>query len=114
METQEKMNIKVAVYIPSTININKHFDNKEYLQLVLKVMAECFGGATQQRVLGAWLSQHDGIVQEGVNIVYSYCTISQYEQYIDKIKNLCEFLKNELQQEAISLEITKGSELQFI
>ena len=110
----EKMNIKVAVYIPSTININKHFNNKEYLQLVLKVMAECFGGATQQRVLGAWISGNKEIVQEGVNIVYSYCTISQYEQYIAKIKNLCEFLKNELQQEAISLEITKGSELQFI
>lgn len=114
METQEKMNVKVAVYVPSTKEINKVFDNTEYLQLTIKEMSKDFGGATTQRVLGAWLSQNDGIVQEEITIVYSYCTMQQLKENLQRIKNLCEFLKNELQQEAISLEITKNSELQFI
>lgn len=102
---------KVAVYVPSTFNINESIDNSFYVHEVLKEFSEIFGGATAISADGAWVSSKKGLVLEENKIIYSFCEKLTNET-VDKILDICQWLKKEMEQEAISLEI--NGKLYFI
>lgn len=102
---------KVAVYVPSTFNINESIDNSFYVHEVLKEFSEIFGGATAISADGAWMSKANGLVLEKNIIIYSYCDNLTNEN-VDKVLSICEWLKSELKQEAISLVI--NNQLYFV
>jgi len=102
---------RVAIYIPSTININEEVDNTFYVNEILTKFSEIFGGATAINADGAWVSNKKGLVIEKNKIVYSYCDRLTNEK-IDEVLNICQWLKQELRQEAISLVI--NNQLYFI
>lgn len=107
-----KLSSKVTVYVPSTIDINVEIDNTEYVNKTLKLLSECFGGATQTNALGCWVSPTAGLVKEKTTLVYANCTDNDLNEKIEKIIDWCEAMKNELSQDAIALEI--NGELYFI
>ena len=120
MEIQEKLgkklgsglSEKIAVYVPSTYDGNREMiDNSAYVQQVMKELAELFGGSTAYQASGAWISEEKGLIIENITIVYSYCDILTNEKIDDVIK-ICEYIKEEMKQEAISLEI--NNKLYFI
>lgn len=102
---------KIAVYVPSTIDVNKKIDNSFYVHEILKEFSEIFGGATAYNASGAWVSSEKGLIIEDVVIVYSYSD-KLTNNDIDKIICICEWLKDELKQECISLEV--NDKLYFI
>ena len=98
------LNCKFAVYVPSTVNINEETDNSEQVNKVMKSLSVLFGGSTATPAFGAWVCEDGNLVTEKVTIVYSYCTSDQATEHIDKVVKICEDLKKEMNQEAITLE----------
>lgn len=96
---------KVAIYIPSTSGVNKPADNKQQVLNIIRKLSEMFGGATATDAVGGWVSEAGETIIEMVKIVYSFCTTEQLKDNIGKILGICEDLKNEMTQEAITLEI---------
>lgn len=102
---------RIAIYVPSTVDVDKKINNEFYVNQVLTKFSEIFGGATAINADGAWVSNEKGIVLEKNKIVYSYCDRLTNET-IDEVLNICQWLKQELRQEAISLVI--NNQLYFI
>lgn len=96
---------KVAIYVPSTINVNETTDNTAQVIRIIRRLSELFGGATASDAVGGWVSESGQTVIEKVKIVYSFCTSDQLKEHISTIIAICEELKTEMSQEAITLEI---------
>ena len=100
------LNCKFSVYVPSTVNVDNVDEEtaarmKEY---VLGRLASWFGGATTTLAVGAWVTEAGKIVYENVNIVYAYCTSEQAAERFKDVVELCEVVKREMSQEAVTLE----------
>lgn len=106
------MNCKFSVYVPSTDNVNEKIDNKKFVDKVNDELACCFGGSTCTPAKGAWICEDGSVVYEDITICYAFCTSKQAEENFDKVLTLCEWLKKEMHQEAISLEY--NGQLKFI
>lgn len=96
---------RVAVYVPSTNNVNEQVDNSLQVMEVIKKLSLMFGGATASDAVGGWVSASGETVIERVKIVYSFCTSEQLKEKFGQILEICENLKSEMSQEAITLEI---------
>lgn len=95
---------KIAVYVPSTINVSKPIDNSVYVDRALSFLSNLFGGASAIDVLGGWLSDKDGLIKEEVKQVYSFANVLT-EENVSSVLAFAENLKDELDQESIGLEI---------
>ncbi len=71
-----------------------------------------FGGATATQAVGGWATATGEIVTEKITIVYSFCTSDQLHENINNVLNICETLKKEMTQEALTLEI--NGQVKFI
>lgn len=102
---------KVSVYIPSTFDVNQKIDNSFYVNHVLTAFSLLFGGASSYEAKGAWVSDEKGLVIEDVTIVYSF-TSEINDDVIEKVLDICEWIKEEMKQECVSLEV--NNKLYFI
>lgn len=100
-----KLPHRVAVYVPSTQDINHATDNAEQVQRVARELAEMFGGATATTARGFWVSDAAGLVAEAVTIVYASCTDRQYHEQVPEVIRIAQRIKEEMQQEAVSIEL---------
>ena len=107
-----KLGSKVSVYVPATVDVNKEVDNTEYVDKVASELAEFFGGSTYTPAVGCWMSDTEGLVRERTTVVYAYATEADLNTHIEDVINLCEWIKEEMKQEAVSLEV--NGELYFI
>ena len=99
------LNSKVAIYVPSTMNVNETCDNTEYVKNTIKQLSTWFCGATATPAIGGWVSAAGEVVMENVSIVYAFCTTEQLQEHAADIIALCESIKKDMQQEAVILEI---------
>lgn len=99
------LNSKVAIYVPSTINVNDECNNTQYVKSTIKQLSTWFGGATATPAIGGWVSAAGEVVVENVSIVYSFCTTEKLQEYAADIIDLCKTIKHEMRQEAVTLEI---------
>lgn len=99
------LNSKVAIYVPSTINVSEECDNTQYVKNTIKQLSTWFGGATATPAIGGWVSAAGEVVVENVSIVYSFCTTEKLQEYAADIIELCKTIKREMRQEAVTLEI---------
>lgn len=106
------LDCKVAIYVPSTVNVNETASNEKQVMEIIKRLSVLFGGATASDTVGGWVANDGQTVIEKIKIVYSYCTSEQLKDNIDTILEICENLKNEMSQEAITLEI--NGQVKFI
>lgn len=95
---------KVAIYVPTTNNAVESCDNAEMVKRVLTTLSNLFGGATATDAIGGWVSTEHGLITERVTIVYSFCKSEAFANNIDAILELCEAIKSEMNQEAVTLE----------
>lgn len=96
---------QVKVYIPSTVDVDTKVDTREYVKLAIKTLSDLFGGATATEALGGWTTKQGEVVTEKVTIVSSYCKKEQLEDGgLESVLKLAKKVKNELKQEAVSLE----------
>ena len=107
-----KLSSKVAVYVPSTLQVSESVDNSERVKRTLEFLSEKFGGATSTKAIGCWVSTEKGLIREAVEICYAYTDTVGLEANIEAVIEHCEMLKKEMGQEAVSLEI--NNELYFV
>ena len=107
-----KLSSKVAIYVPSTIDIDCQVDNSKYVEKTGEILSKYFGGATSTKCVGMWMSDSKGLVKEKTTLVFAYCSTEQLEKSIDAVIDYCVELKNELRQDAIALEV--NNEMYFI
>src|SRR5690554_1087223 len=99
------MDNKVSIYVPSTVNINRSINNNKQVLSIIKQMSLPFGGATSYKCTGGWIANNGDIVTEQVNIVYSFCDKKSLKDNLSKVINICQQIKKDMQQEAVTLEI---------
>jgi len=102
-----RMSESVTVYIPTTINVNQAVDTTEWVHIVSRELSELFGGATITQGSGCWVSDTEGLVEEKVIMVKSYC-VQLTGELVQKVIELCQKMKITLSQEAISLEVNNS------
>ena len=96
---------RVAIYVPSTTNATEATDNRKQVENVIRVLSNLFGGATATEAQGGWFSPEHGVILEPVTIVYSFCKQTDLQNNLEDVINLCMHIKNEMKQEAVTLEI---------
>lgn len=99
------LDCKVAIYVPSTINVNETTNNERQVNDVLVKLSTLFGGATATDVLGGWVCSNGELVTEKVKIVYSFCKSENLNNHIEDIIELANKVKKEMCQEAVTVEI---------
>jgi hypothetical protein len=106
----QSLNSKIAIYVPSTQNVNETASRELVQKWVLathQFLASRFGGATSLAGLGSWNSQSGELVIEDVTIVYSFAekfTASDERAILQFTREL----KAGLGQEAILIELDGG------
>lgn len=98
---------QICIFIPTTINIDQPFDSSIYVNRTMVFLGEKFGGATSSQARGVWNSDDSGIVNEVVHLVVSYTTEDDLNRFANEVIEFIKLLKDELQQEAMALEINK-------
>lgn len=102
----------IKLYIPSTVETNKPADNSKQVEEAMRLFARLFGGATSYEAVGAWTDQAGELVKEKIIVVQSFATAQQVDDHIMEVVKHAQNLKNEMSQEAISLEY--DNKLSFI
>ncbi|MBN1221419.1 MAG: cyclic nucleotide-binding domain-containing protein [Anaerolineae bacterium] len=98
---------EIAVYIPTTLDIDQSFDTTPYVKEVLAFMGERFGGATSSQAEGVWDSDETGLVNEIVHIVRSFVTQKDLNERLDAVLKYVVKMKEELRQEAMAVEVDR-------
>jgi CRP-like cAMP-binding protein len=96
---------QVGVYLPTTIGVDQQADTSAHVEKTLAFMGKTFGGATHETVQGVWNSQEAGLVEESIHLVRSYCSQPALDKRMGEVVDYVETLKQELQQEAMALEV---------
>lgn len=99
---------KFGIYVPSTTDVNTHTDNAAKVAETLSFLSGLFGGATAQKSSGAWVSDSAGLVLEDVTICYAYCTTVQRFKYLRAVKEYAKRLRDDMKQDAVSVEIDRA------
>lgn len=99
------LNCEVAIFVPSTINVNEAIDNTQFVKTTLAKMSCLFGGATAQSAFGGWVAEGGNLVTEKVTIVYANCTSEQLENNIAECVDYAKQLCKQMSQECISVRV---------
>lgn len=100
-----KLASRVAIYVPSTTDTDHPTDNRHQVEEVAAKLSAMFGGATATEARGYWVSQSAGLVGEAVTIVYSNAAAEDIERHGAEIVSICQQIKENMRQEAVSLAI---------
>lgn len=95
---------KIAIYVPSTIDIDSPVDNSAQVAKTAVFLSDLFGGCTACDVSGYWITQEKKLVQEKPVVVYAYTTEEKAREAEEKIIDFVQQLKQEMSQECISVE----------
>jgi len=99
--------IELAVYVPSTQDVNKKVSLSEMKERVNKVssfLANLFGGFTRTDKVGGYLASNKEIVVEEVEPVTAFATKEDFRKNIVTLINKLSEWAKEWNQEAIGLE----------
>lgn len=98
------LNAKVAIYVPSTTNVNEPTDNAAMVNKVMESFSNWFGGCTSTPAVGGWVSNSGTLVVESVTIVYAFCTPESFGEHFEEVMQLATEIRDEMKQEAVTLE----------
>lgn len=107
-----KLGSKITIYVPSTVDVDKQVSNTKYVSAVAEKLSVLFGGATSTPARGYWVSENGKLVKESTTLVFAYADTQALEKHIDEVVELCEWLRNEMTQETVALEL--NGEMYFI
>lgn len=99
------LNCEIAIFVPSTINVDEAIDNSQYVKTTLAKLSSIFGGATACPAYGGWIAESGKLVTEKVTIVYANCTSEQLEANISECVEYAKQLCKQMSQECISVRV---------
>lgn len=100
----DSLSTKVAIYVPSTVNIDVAIDNSDMVEKTAIFLSDLFGGCTACDVSGYWITQEKQLVRENPVVVYAYTTEEKAREAEEKIIDFVQQMKKEMRQECISVE----------
>lgn len=106
-ENSFKLPLEIAVYVPSTKNVNEVIsvdEMNERENQVKTFLAERFGGYTMSDKLGGYVDNSGNIVNEEITQVVSFATIEAWEKYKNELVAKISEWADKWGQEAIGLE----------
>jgi len=98
---------QIGIYIPTTVNVNQQADTTSYVEKTLSFLGQLFGGATSKRAQGVWSSDEVGLISEDIIIVQTFVTENDLDQHLPAVIEYAEGIKQELQQEAMAIEVNQ-------
>ena len=96
---------RIAVYIPTTCDINKTCDTTKYKEHFTTLFSKLFGGCSAQNIDGFWISEKAGKVAESIYMIYAYSDHETINNSLENVLNDVKKMCSELKQDCISLEI---------
>lgn len=103
LESLKALSQKVEIIIPDEKG-NVFQYQEEYRDYFLTVFSKMFGGATSVQADGGYMAKNGKLIMEKVYKVYSY-TDEITPENLSKILEYAEWLKMEMNQECIGLEV---------
>jgi hypothetical protein len=103
-QSMEGMIHSVAVYVPSTLDVNQSANNAAQVADTLARLSGIFGGCTASDVKGAWISDTSGLIVENVTICKSYAS-SLGDGELEEVYSIANQIRMDMRQEAVSVEI---------
>jgi CRP-like cAMP-binding protein len=98
---------QISVYLMPTVDGDNVIEPDTYVNKTLSVFSTRFGEASSSQAHAVWESEEAGLVSETVHIVRSYATQVDLDKYLPDVMEHMEWLKQELKQEAIAVEINQ-------
>lgn len=105
-----RLSHSVAVYIPSTYNVDGKATDElvgGFVRFVKRELAQRFGGFTALRagaVEGGWVAESGDLVEESITIVKAFAA-ELTEEDIRFVIDMAARIKADMRQEAVSIEI---------
>lgn len=99
------LNRKIAIYVPSTFNVDKKINNSKYVEKTQVFLSNRFGGCTTFQSFGCYVSENNKLIKEKVTICYANTDENTFIIWEKDIIDFAMFLKKEMKQECISVEI---------
>lgn len=96
---------EVAVFIPTTIDVNQEIDPTPHITAAKTLFGKCFGGATVQEAEGVWNSDEEGLVGERIWLVSTACSHRDFNAHLDEVTAFVLELKETLRQEAMAMRL---------
>lgn len=100
-------NNHIGIFIPTTIDVNVYVDTTAYIDKTLAFLGKRFGGATSEEAKGIWNSEDIGLVGEKLFKVHTYATSKDLKKFLDEVVDFVRVIKEELNQEAMAIEINQ-------
>lgn len=99
----------LGIIVPGTINVNTNIDNTIYKQYVIKTLKNSnITNIKDTAVLGAWLAESGQCVIEHNNLLTFSSNNTNIVQQLKQLKQIAQYLKQYMQQEAISIVINNS------
>ncbi len=95
----------VAIFIPSTMDVDTVVENDEQVQAALSFLGGLFGGATSSNASGVWKSEESQLVVEKVSIVRSFVSEKALQRHLDEVIAFAGQIKEEMKQEAVAIDV---------
>lgn len=97
---------KVELYVPGTTDINHTIDTSAYVQRVVTLFCQWFGGASVSKVNGYYIVASTGeLVPECTHIVWSFCQTKDLVLHSPSVISLAQDICRELKQESVAVVI---------
>ena len=106
-EVSRRLNLThtVALFVPSTMDVDQDVDNRIQVQSALSFLGNLFGGATSSNAEGAWQSEESGLVTEQVTIVRTFVSKKALNTHLDDVFSFASELKMKMKQEAVAVSV---------
>lgn len=103
-------NNKLAIFIPSTINVNKKVNNKQFRKYAIDFIRNNFNcnNVTYEKSRGSWYSEDlKKVVYDRITIVsFEADTITETD--IKTLTILAEYIKNRMSQEGVTITVNSA------
>ena len=108
----DSLTTKIAIYVPSTIDIDSPVDNSAQVKKTACFLSDLFGGCTAFQASGYWIDSNKKLITENPVVVYAYTTKDKAQEAEEKIIEYVKSLCVEMSQDCISVEY--NNKLYFI
>lgn len=99
------LNHKITVYVPVIEPLKKTREMGNYTAKIATELAGLFGECTVTKSNGYWVDDTGNLIEDKINLCYSFTDSKTLEANRLKVREICETMKEELQQIEVSLEI---------
>jgi DNA-binding MarR family transcriptional regulator len=99
------LNHAVAIFVPSTVDVDRPVDNREQVRSTLSFLGNVFGGATSSNAEGVWRAEESGLVAEQETIVRTFVSKQALERHLNRVIDFATELKREMKQEAVAVSV---------